>query len=102
MNPKEPNSAVEVIYQGGDLEGYSMGHTDNNKIATEGLLELLAHLISEPAFDQLRTKEQLGEYYIHLYVYINIMYMYVCMCVCKYNVYVCISEPAFDQLRAKE
>jgi insulysin len=64
MNPKEPNSAVEVIYQGGDLEGYSMGQTENTKIATEGLLELLAHLISEPAFDQLRTKEQLG-YIVH-------------------------------------
>jgi len=30
------------------------------RICDEALLELLAHLISEPAFDQLRTKEQLG------------------------------------------
>ena len=34
------------------------------KIGDEAMLELLAHLISEPAFDQLRTKEQLG-YIVH-------------------------------------
>ena len=37
---------------------------DALKIGDEAMLELLAHLISEPAFDQLRTKEQLG-YIVH-------------------------------------
>ena len=67
MNPKEPNSAIEIFLLAGDLEGRSVDmdcESSRNKIATEGLLQLLSHLISEPAFDQLRTKEQLG-YIVH-------------------------------------
>jgi insulysin len=66
MNPKEPNSAVEMFLPVGDLEGYhaDMDTRESSKIGTESLLELMAHIISEPAFDQLRTKEQLG-YIVH-------------------------------------
>ena len=84
MNAKEPNSAVEVILFVGNREGRSADRDtpvsvplstsatsddnnsskQNNKIANESILELLVHLISEPAFDQLRTKEQLG-YIVH-------------------------------------
>lgn len=65
MNPKEPNSAVEVFLLVGDLAGRSIDiDTDSSAVCANGLLELLAHLISEPAFDQLRTKEQLG-YIVH-------------------------------------
>jgi secreted Zn-dependent insulinase-like peptidase len=85
MNAKEPNSAVEVILFVGNREGRSAdldtpvsaplstsatsddnksSSKHNNKIANESILELLVHLISEPAFDQLRTKEQLG-YIVH-------------------------------------
>ena len=34
--------------------------TDDNTVRRSALLCLLQHLLSEPAFDQLRTKEQLG------------------------------------------
>ena len=36
----------------------------SDKICREAVLELLVHLISEPAFDKLRTQEQLG-YIVH-------------------------------------
>ena len=65
LNPKEPNSAVEMFLIVGDLAGRSVElDTDRSTVGTNGLLELLSHLISEPAFDQLRTKEQLG-YIVH-------------------------------------
>lgn len=38
---------------------------DKSDVVTQSaILELLQHLMSEPAFDQLRTKEQLGMLYI--------------------------------------
>ena len=70
MNPKEPNSAVEVFLIVGDYAGYHLStdvdasNSVVSQIRDESLLELMAHLISEPAFDQLRTKEQLG-YIVH-------------------------------------
>ena len=49
-NPDDPNSAVEVLLQVG-VQGSTI---ESMK------LELLAHIMREPCFDQLRTKEQLG------------------------------------------
>ena len=49
-NPDDPNSAVEVLFQVG-MQGSTL---ESMK------LELLAHILREPCFDQLRTKEQLG------------------------------------------
>jgi hypothetical protein len=64
MNPKEPNSAVEVFLMVGGIEGAKpaitpktdkdrnniedITLTDNTKICNEALLQLMAHLISEP------------------------------------------------------
>lgn len=48
-NPDEPNGAIEVFFEVG------RDHPE-----TSALLELLSHLMREPAFNQLRTKEQLG------------------------------------------
>jgi len=80
-NPKEVNSAVENIYLvcpyatfgvvGNGLDpqceviaqvmaSSSSAEAVPSSIALEALLELLTHMLSEPAFDQLRTKEQLG------------------------------------------
>ena len=74
MNPKEPNSAVEMFLLVGDSDGYhadtdsttsgASSSAETSKIGCESILELMAHIISEPAFDQLRTKEQLG-YIVH-------------------------------------
>lgn len=49
-NPENPNSAVEQFTYVGDLY-------DDDK---RGLLSLLGHIVSEPLFDVLRAKEQLG------------------------------------------
>jgi insulysin len=81
-NPKEVNSAVENIYLIGELAGggedappvvtakpsatdpsttvYHWEAPGTSKIAIEAVSELLGHMMTEPAFDQLRTKEQLG------------------------------------------
>ena len=49
---------VDVVTAGdGDVQ-----HLD--KLSLEALSELMVHLMNEPAFDQLRTKEQLG-YIVH-------------------------------------
>ena len=77
MNPKEANSAVEVVLFVDYIEGrradldipVSDPSSDNSshessKIPNESLLQLMVHLLSEPAFDQLRTQEQLG-YIVH-------------------------------------
>ena len=69
-NPDEVNSAVQNVYFLGreatittnnenELGGTRWGH-----IGKSALLHLLCHMLSEPAFDQLRTKEQLG-YIVH-------------------------------------
>eukprot|EP00981_Chlorochromonas_danica_P009292 scaffold2602_cov177-Ochromonas_danica.AAC.13 len=57
-NPAEVNSAVEVIYLVG--AGAGRNATQEEVVVRETLLHLLEHMISEPAFDVLRTKEQLG------------------------------------------
>jgi len=55
-NPKEKNVCVEAYYQ---LHEYELlGYTR---------LELLEHLLSEPLFDSLRTKQQV---YMVIYIYI--------------------------------
>jgi len=65
-NPKEVNSAVENVYfacmqdravASAPLEP---GIERWGRLGTTALLLLLGHMISEPAFDILRTKEQLG------------------------------------------
>lgn len=63
-----PNNTKHLFY----TALYLLTHRSNTlssgvdalKIGDEAMLELLSHLISEPAFDQLRTKEQLG-YIVH-------------------------------------
>lgn len=87
-NPQEQNSAIEIVYFVGDVVGADDAATvisPTNKhtpdapltphihssdistwsgLAINATLELLEHIISEPFFDQLRTKEQLG-YLVH-------------------------------------
>lgn len=46
IDPKEPNTAVEVYIQCG-----------KDKIEERVLIDLLVHIMYEPLFDQLRTKE---------------------------------------------
>ena len=53
FNEGNPNSCVEVIFQMGALD-----------LETNSTLALFGHLIREPAFNQLRTEEQLG-YIVH-------------------------------------
>jgi len=61
FNRNEENSAIENIYIVNDYAGYSTSSSlIQSQIHSEALTELVAHLLSEPAFDQLRTKEQLG------------------------------------------
>lgn len=48
-DPNEPNTAVEIYFQ------ISM---DNRR--TRVIIDLLSHIMYEPLFDQLRTKEQFG------------------------------------------
>lgn len=69
-NPREVNSAVENVYlvgsciSGEDLTVMPATDLTNPKswgvIGEGAVLELVAHLLSEPAFNQLRTTEQLG------------------------------------------
>ncbi|KAJ1414617.1 Metalloenzyme, LuxS/M16 peptidase-like protein, partial [Ochromonadaceae sp. CCMP2298] len=64
-NPEELNSAVENVYFVGLAHGSVAGGVTGAdaslpQVQQEAMLELLAHMMSEPAFDQLRTKEQLG------------------------------------------
>jgi len=49
IDPKEPNTAVEIYIQCG-----------KDNIEERVLLDLLVQLMYEPLFDQLRTKEQFG------------------------------------------
>ena len=49
-NPKEPNSAITYFCQFGDPLNAPL----------RAVLLLLAHILKEPSFTQLRTKEQLG------------------------------------------
>jgi insulysin len=63
LNPEEPNSAVENVYMLGLAHGMGGAEGDVDSLSSvraEAMLELLSHMMSEPAFDQLRTKEQLG------------------------------------------
>ncbi|CAI7799723.1 unnamed protein product [Closterium sp. NIES-54] len=52
-NPAEENSAVEVYYQACQDQGRA-------SIRDRSLVDLLEQVMSEPLFDTLRTKEQLG------------------------------------------
>lgn len=57
FNPEEINSAIENIY----IFGVEVGPSaDEMGLTAEATLQLISHLLSEPCFDQLRTKEQLG------------------------------------------
>lgn len=49
-NPDEPNAAIEAVFQIGPAA--SPGQT--------ALVDVAAHIMSEPCFNQLRTREQLG------------------------------------------
>jgi hypothetical protein len=59
QNKQEESSAVEYYFQ---LGPDTIASADGAQAAlrTLGLLDLMSQLISEPAFDVLRTKEQLG------------------------------------------
>lgn len=65
-NAKEVNSAVENVYfaclqdQPFSSAPLELGIEKWGRLGTTALLLLLGHMISEPAFDSLRTKEQLG------------------------------------------
>eukprot|EP01034_Spumella_vulgaris_P021908 gene21909-27985_t len=71
-NPNEVNSGIENIYLVDRVGGLGASFTEgvdriddlSHPIVMEAMLELVTHIISEPAFDQLRTKEQLG-YIVH-------------------------------------
>lgn len=66
-NPEEVNSAVENIYIIGRLEGALIedkSAISYDRIRMEALGKIVIQLINEPAFDELRTKEQLG-YLVH-------------------------------------
>ena len=52
-NADETNSSIEVYFQVGPFDPH-----------VQAALSVLANIIKEPAFDQLRTKEQLG-YIVH-------------------------------------
>lgn len=49
IDPKEPNTAVEIYFQCG-----------KDAIHERVVIDLLSHIMYEPFFDQLRTKEQFG------------------------------------------
>ena len=53
FNETNTNSAVKVLYQIGPME-----------LKTNATLAFLSHLVKEPAFNELRTEEQLG-YIVH-------------------------------------
>eukprot|EP01035_Chromulina_nebulosa_P017237 gene17237-22763_t len=55
-NPDEVNSGIENVYYVTTLQGYENEILDKKRIELEAQIEL----ISDKAFDQLRTKEQLG------------------------------------------
>jgi secreted Zn-dependent insulinase-like peptidase len=59
QNKEEESSAIEYYFQ---LGPDTMTDEDGVQPALRelGLLDLMSQLISEPAFDVLRTKEQLG------------------------------------------
>lgn len=65
-NPTEENGAVVVTYQS-SIPGFK-----GEKISTEeslhssACIRLLSHILREPLFDELRTKQQLG-YIVHSY-----------------------------------
>jgi secreted Zn-dependent insulinase-like peptidase len=79
-NPNELNSAIENTYLMYEHEGYLPSQevqalidstelfTDDisnwNSLSRSAALSFLSHLLTEPCFDQLRTKEQLG-YIVH-------------------------------------
>ena len=77
FNPEEPNSCCSSSYywpaascgdggRHGDVNGShgamsgSSAAVSDGLVRTEAMLELLVQILAEPAFDQLRTKEQLG------------------------------------------
>jgi insulysin len=66
-NPKEINSAVENTYFVCSQDRFipttlplEQGIEKWGRLGTSALLLLVSHMMSEPAFDTLRTKEQLG------------------------------------------
>jgi len=63
-NPNEVNSSVSNVYVVGLSAGSTAASPDppveHPAVLLEAHVELLVHMMSEPAFDQLRTKEQLG------------------------------------------
>jgi secreted Zn-dependent insulinase-like peptidase len=52
---ENPESAIQTSYQINPMVG-----DIQNKLKMEATLAVLAHLMQEPCYDQLRTKEQLG------------------------------------------
>ncbi|KAL7536578.1 hypothetical protein ACHAXR_008597 [Thalassiosira sp. AJA248-18] len=54
IDPKDPNTAVEVYFQFGKDDNSS------NAIQQRVLTDLLEHILEEPLYNQIRTKEQFG------------------------------------------
>lgn len=59
-NKEELNSAIENLYIVDKFALQDCTGDSEHLLALEGLCHLVAHLMTEPAFDELRTKEQLG------------------------------------------
>lgn len=59
-NKEELNSAIENLYVVDKFALVNSIGDTQQLLALEGLCHLVAHLVTEPAFDELRTKEQLG------------------------------------------
>ncbi len=59
-NKEELNSAVENLYIVDKFALQDCTGDSEQLLALEALCHLVAHLLTEPAFDELRTKEQLG------------------------------------------
>ena len=60
-NPENRNSAIEVTLQvGPDNVRNDVTSTDEGDYTIPACLAMLVHLVKEPCFDDLRTKQQLG------------------------------------------
>lgn len=60
MNPDEVNSACENIYFVGKMSVLDHDSSTSEQLRHEALTLLAVQILNEAAFDQLRTKEQLG------------------------------------------
>lgn len=65
-NPTEENGAVIVTYQS-NIPGFKgEGMSSVESLQSSASIRLISHILREPLFDELRTKQQLG-YIVHSY-----------------------------------